>query len=63
LGAELVEVLNYFKLPQVTCFGEGAGANICARFAMQHPNRCLGVVLINPSGSTEGFFEKMADKV
>lgn len=63
LGYELVEVLQFFKLSQVICFGEGAGANICARFAMQHPTRSLGVILVNPSGSAAGFFESMTDKV
>ena len=63
LGAALVEVLDFFNLQQVTCFGEGAGANICARFAIQHQNRCMGLILINPSGTAVKFFETMTDKV
>ena len=63
IGQELVEVVNYFKIPQVTCFGEGAGANLCCRFAVANPSRCLGTILIHPSGSTASFLETMTDKV
>jgi protein NDRG1 len=63
LAQELVCVLDHFKVTQVTCLGEGAGANICARFAMKHPNRCLGVALIHPTGSTAGIMEQLKDKI
>ena len=63
MGEALVDILDYFKLEQIVLLGEGAGANICARFAMKHQHRCLGLVLINPSGSAAGFFETMTDKV
>ena len=43
--------------------GEGAGANICARFAMQHPSRCLGVTLIHPSGGSASLVETFKDKL
>ncbi len=63
LASELVIILDHFKLNQVTCMGEGAGANICARFAMQHPNRCLGVTLIHPSGGSASLVETFKDKL
>jgi protein NDRG1 len=61
IASELVLILDHFKIPQVICFGEGAGANICARFGMNNPNRCLGVALIHPSGSTNGAFSSLVD--
>lgn len=56
-------VLDHFKISQVICLGEGCGANIAARFAMKHPNRCLGVSLIHPTGSTASFMETFKDKI
>jgi len=63
LGEELSIVLEHFKIHQAVLFGEGAGANICMRFAMKHASQCLGIILINPSGSTAGFLETMKDKI
>lgn len=54
LGKELVIILDYYNVTQVTCLAEGAGANVCARFAMTHPNRCMGLALVNPMGSSNG---------
>ncbi len=48
LASELVLVLDHFDIARVVCFGEGAGANICAKFALIHPTRCLGIALIHP---------------
>ena len=47
----------------MTCLGEGCGANIAARFAMKHPNRCQGVILVHPTGSTASFMETIKDKI
>lgn len=63
LAQELVFVLDHFKIPQVTCLGEGSGANIAARFAMIHPLRCLGVTLIHPTGSTASYFQLFKEKI
>ena len=63
LAEELVIILDHFKLQQVTCLGVGAGSNICARFAMKYPNRCLGTVLVHPTGSTATFLESFKDKI
>jgi len=62
LAHELVNVLDHFKVGQVTLLGEGAGANICARFAMSHPTRCLGVALVHPSGTTATLKETFKDR-
>jgi pimeloyl-ACP methyl ester carboxylesterase len=63
LAQELILVLDHLKISQVTCLGEGAGANIVTRFAMRYPNRCMGVALIHPTGSTAGFMEHFKDKL
>lgn len=63
LAQELILVLNHFNLHEVTVLGEGAGANIAARFAMQYPNRCLGVALVHPTGATASFFQVFKEKI
>lgn len=44
-------------------FGEGAGANIACRFAIEQPSRVHGLVLVHPTGTTAGFMEMMKDKL
>lgn len=62
IGEDLVYVLDELKFKEVICFGEGAGANILARFAMAHSNRVLGVCLLHATGTTAGLFESLKDK-
>jgi pimeloyl-ACP methyl ester carboxylesterase len=57
LADELVCVLDHFKLHQAICMGDGAGANICALFAIKHAHRCLGLVLIEPISSAVSFMQ------
>lgn len=49
LGMNLVTVLDQLRVSRVVVLGDGAGANIAARFAMYHPGRVHGAVLINCS--------------
>lgn len=63
LGEDLVCVLDQLDVKQVICVGEGAGANIAARFAMAQPERVLGCVLIHCTGTTAGVMESLKDKV
>ncbi|XP_055896207.1 uncharacterized protein ZK1073.1-like isoform X1 [Biomphalaria glabrata] len=63
LGEDLVCVLDQLDVKQVICVGEGAGANIIARFAMAQPDRVLGCVLIHCTGTTAGVMESLKDKV
>jgi len=63
IGEDLVHVLDQLKLKEVICFGEGAGANILARFAMAHIGRVLGVCLLHTTGSTAGLMESLKDKM
>ncbi|XP_053407343.1 uncharacterized protein ZK1073.1-like isoform X2 [Mercenaria mercenaria] len=63
LGEDLVCVLDQLDVKNVVGLGEGAGANIIARFAMSHPKRVLGICLVHCTGTTAGFMESLKDKV
>lgn len=63
LGEDLVCVLDQLDVKNVVGLGEGAGANILARFAMAQPKRVMGVCLIHCTGTTAGFMESLKDKV
>lgn len=63
LGEDLVCVLDQLEVKNVVGLGEGAGANIIARFAMAQPKRVLGVCLVHCTGTTAGFMESLKDKV
>lgn len=63
IGEDLVTILDQLKIKEVVCFGEGAGANIMARFAMTHIDRVLGIILIHTTGTTAGFLGSLKDKV
>ncbi|XP_056005888.1 uncharacterized protein ZK1073.1-like isoform X3 [Ostrea edulis] len=63
LGEDLVCVLDRLDIKQVVGLGEGAGANVLARFAMAHPTRVLGVCLIHCTGTTAGIMEGLKDKL
>ncbi|XP_014667076.1 PREDICTED: uncharacterized protein ZK1073.1-like [Priapulus caudatus] len=62
LGQELVFVLDQLNIKYVVALGEGAGANILARFGVAHPKRCLGVCLIHPTSTVAGIIEFVKDK-
>lgn len=59
----LVEVLDALRVQYVIGIGEGAGANILARFGMDHPQRCLGLILIHCTSTVAGVMEYFRDKV
>lgn len=63
IGEDLIHVLDELNLKEVICFGEGAGANILARFAMTHNNRVLGVCLMHTTGTAAGLLDSLKDKV
>jgi len=63
IGMNLVTVLDHFRVKQVVGLGDGAGANIIMRFAMNHPGRVHGVLAINTEGvESAGYKEKIMDK-
>lgn len=43
--------------------GEGAGANVLARFGIAHPSRSLGLILINCTGSAASVIQSFKTKV
>jgi len=51
LGLGLVTVLDTLRIHRVMILGDGAGANIGLRFALYHPTRVHGAVLVNCSGA------------
>ncbi len=63
IGSELINILDHLNIPQAVVFGEGAGANIGCRFAIEYPTRVHGLVLVHPTGTTAGFMEIMKDKL
>jgi pimeloyl-ACP methyl ester carboxylesterase len=63
IGEDLVSVLDQTKIKEVIGFGEGAGANILARFAAAHPQRVLGICLMHTTGNAAGLMESLKDKV
>ncbi|EUB58940.1 hypothetical protein EGR_06159 [Echinococcus granulosus] len=50
------------SIDHVVLFGEGAGANILARFAMLHDEMVMGAVLIHCTGQTASFADSLRDK-
>lgn len=62
LGEDLVTVLDYLHVKYVIGLGEGAGANVLARFGLKHPSRCLGLILINCTGSAASVLETFKTK-
>lgn len=63
LGEDLVTVLDFLHVKYVIGLGEGAGANVIARFGIAHPTRALGLILINCTGSATTVRENFKAKV
>ncbi|KAJ6636223.1 Sulfoquinovosidase [Pseudolycoriella hygida] len=62
LGEDLVTVLDFLHVKYVIGLGEGAGANVLARFGIAHPSRSLGLILINVTGSAASVVETFKTK-
>lgn len=62
LGEDLVTVLDFLHVKYVIGLGEGAGANVLARFGIANPSRCLGLILINCTGSAASVLENFKNK-
>lgn len=62
LGEDLVTVLDFLQVKYVLGLGEGAGANVLARFGIAHPTRSLGLILINCTGSAASVLETFKNK-
>ncbi|XP_023937842.2 uncharacterized protein ZK1073.1 isoform X3 [Bicyclus anynana] len=57
LGEDLITVLDFLHVRYAVGLGEGAGANVLARFGIAHPRRLLGLILVNCSGSTSSVLD------
>jgi protein NDRG1 len=55
--------LDALTISYVIGLGEGAGANILARFGMDYPQRSLGLILIHCTSTVAGVMEYFRDKV
>ncbi|XP_055317310.1 uncharacterized protein ZK1073.1 isoform X2 [Sitodiplosis mosellana] len=62
LGEDLVTVLDFLHVKYVIGLGEGAGANVLARFGLAHAARCLGLILINCTGSAASVVDSFKTK-
>lgn len=63
LGEDLVTVLDFLHVKYVIGIGEGAGANVLARFGLAYPARVLGLILINCTGSATSVLDSFKNKV
>ena len=59
----LLKVLDELSVSLCIGIGDGAGANILARFGLSHPERVLGLVLINLVSAGVGFLESIKEKL
>jgi len=57
LASVLGDILDHFKKRSFIGFGVGAGANILARFALVHPEKVEGLILINCNVGKCGWIE------
>lgn len=62
ISEDLPAVLDKLGVKMVIGMGEGAGANILARFGMGSPGRCMGLVLVHCTANTAGVMEHFKDK-
>jgi len=60
VGEDLVTVLDQLRIKHVIGLGDGAGANILARFAMMHVTRCMGVILLHPTSNKAAMTKNFA---
>jgi len=63
LGKGIGTILANFNVGTAIGLGEGAGANILARFGLEHPEKCLGLCLIHCTSTTAGFMEVARDSI
>uniref|UniRef100_A0A0X3Q0U5 Uncharacterized protein ZK1073.1 n=1 Tax=Schistocephalus solidus TaxID=70667 RepID=A0A0X3Q0U5_SCHSO len=63
IAENMKPVLDHLRIDHVVLFGEGAGANILARFAMLHDEMVLGAILIHCTGQTASFTDSLRDKL
>lgn len=57
IAEQLLFVLGHFGLHKMIGFGVGAGANILARFSLNHPEKVEALCLINCVSTQAGWIE------
>jgi pimeloyl-ACP methyl ester carboxylesterase len=63
LGTNILTVLDQLRVNRVVGLGIGAGGNVITRFAMMHPGRVHGIVILNTTASTSTVMKKVKDKI
>jgi protein NDRG1 len=63
LSEGLTTVLKHYGFRSVIGVGVGAGANVLAKFALNHPDLVEGLVLININANAETFIDTMTHKI
>jgi protein NDRG1 len=63
LSEDVIAVMDHLNAKHCVIFGEGAGANILARFAMNHDDRVIGAVLIDLIGHSDNIITKTTRKI
>ncbi|KAI6239154.1 hypothetical protein M3Y99_00619300 [Aphelenchoides fujianensis] len=63
MGEDCAAILDKVDARSCIAFGEGAGANVICRFALEHPNRISGIILVHCTSTTVGIIEYLRDKV
>ncbi|CAJ0583646.1 unnamed protein product, partial [Mesorhabditis spiculigera] len=63
IGEDLAAILDKIEVQSCIAFGEGAGANIVSRFAMEYPNRIMAIILVHCTSTTAGILEYCKDKI
>jgi len=63
VAEDLITILDQLNIKLVIGLGEGAGANILARFGMKYPERCMGLILLHCTSTTAGVMEHFKDKI
>ena len=59
MSEAVLGILDILNLTEVVILGVGAGANIAARFAMNHPGRVQGMLLVDCKHAVASFPLKM----
>jgi len=65
LGLGMVTILDQLRVNMVVGLGDGAGANIIIRMAMNHPSRVHGVIAVNPDcqKDNQSVMDKLKEKL
>lgn len=63
LADQVVEVLDFFGLKEVMCFGVTAGAYILTLFAMKYKERVVGLILVSPICKAPSWTEWVYNKI